>query len=313
MGRQWLAVAAKAAVSVLLLAVLLQRIDIAPMAARLAKLDVVVAALAVAIVAVQLCIAAQRWRLVARMVDVALRSDTALRIMFIGQFFNQTLPSAIGGDAIRIWLVTRENIALGKAVSAVLCDWVFALFVLIGLIGGSLPLLYGRVGDVAARSGMTMLVAAAAVAMAIFLILGEALASFFARWRFTRPLGTLAADFRRLLEAPAATAGLVGQSLVVHVLTVAAVYELARALDVAVPFADCLVITPPVILATMLPISVAGWGVRESAMVVGFGLVGIAAVDALALSVCFGLAQIMVGLPGGVLWLRGRRINDDSG
>jgi hypothetical protein len=198
-------------------------------------------------------------------------------------------------------------------VSAVLCDRVFALFVLIGLIGGSLPLLYGRIGDVAARSGMTMLVAVAAVATAIFLILGEALASFFARWRFTRLLGALAADFRRLLEAPAATAGLVSQSLVVHLLTVAAVYGLARALDIAVPFADCLVITPPVILATMLPVSVAGWGVRESAMVVGFGLVGIAAADALALSVCFGLAQIMVGLPGGVLWLRGRRINDDSG
>jgi uncharacterized membrane protein YbhN (UPF0104 family) len=59
-------------------------------------------------------------------------------------------------------------------------------------------------------------------------------------------------------------------------------------------------------LVTMAPISFAGWGVREGAMIVGLGLAGIAAADALAVSVAFGLLQVVLGVPGGVLWLARR-------
>jgi hypothetical protein len=81
----------------------------------------------------------------------------------------------------------------------------------------------------------------------------------------------------------------------------------ARALALDVSLLDCLLLIPPIVMLTMLPISIAGWGVRESAMVVGFGFLGVAAPDALALSVAFGLVQIAVGLPGGAVWLAQRR------
>ena len=88
-------------------------------------------------------------------------------------------------------------------------------------------------------------------------------------------------------------------------MTVAETFALARALGVAVDFLDCLVLVPPVILVSTLPISLAGWGVREGAMVAAFGLIGIAAYQALGVSVAFGLVAIVVGVPGGVVWLLG--------
>jgi len=65
-------------------------------------------------------------------------------------------------------------------------------------------------------------------------------------------------------------------------------------------------------LVSMIPISFGGWGVREGAMVVFFGLVGVPAADALAMSILFGLAALVAGLPGGVLWVVQRRAQPES-
>ncbi|HEC14310.1 MAG TPA: UPF0104 family protein, partial [Rhodospirillales bacterium] len=80
-------------------------------------------------------------------------------------------------------------------------------------------------------------------------------------------------------------------------------FVLALGLGLDVTFVDCLVLFPPVLLVTTLPISIAGWGVREGAMVAAFGLVGVPAEGALVLSILFGLLSIAISLPGGVIWL----------
>jgi glycosyltransferase 2 family protein len=57
----------------------------------------------------------------------------------------------------------------------------------------------------------------------------------------------------------------------------------------------------------MLPISLAGWGVREGAAVVAFGALGLPADQALAASITFGLTVAGVSMLGGVIWLVDRR------
>jgi uncharacterized membrane protein YbhN (UPF0104 family) len=75
-----------------------------------------------------------------------------------------------------------------------------------------------------------------------------------------------------------------------------------------VTLVDCLVLVPPVILVATLPISIAGWGAREVAMVTVFGLIGVPSAQATALSVLFGVATLATALPGGLFWLMERRI-----
>jgi len=53
----------------------------------------------------------------------------------------------------------------------------------------------------------------------------------------------------------------------------------------------------------VVPISIAGWGVREGIMVVGFGYLGVASEASLALSILYGLSILVVALPGGIIWM----------
>ena len=124
------------------------------------------------------------------------------------------------------------------------------------------------------------------------------------KWRAVRPLVQIGRASRKvLLHASLLSIGL-PLSAAGIVTFCASVYFLARSLDVAVTWLDCMLLVPPVILAAMLPITVGGWGVREITMVVLFGAIGIASDAALALSILVGLVAVLVSLGGGVLWLR---------
>jgi len=74
-------------------------------------------------------------------------------------------------------------------------------------------------------------------------------------------------------------------------------------MEIEITFLDCFFLVPPVILAMTLPISIAGWGVREGAMIVTLGLVGVPQESALVLSILFGLGTMIAAFPGGIIWL----------
>jgi glycosyltransferase 2 family protein len=76
------------------------------------------------------------------------------------------------------------------------------------------------------------------------------------------------------------------------------VFVLARASDVGLDFLATAAVALPALLIATMPIALAGWGVREGAMIVGYGLFGVAPGAALAVSVGFGLASLAVSLPG---------------
>ena len=61
---------------------------------------------------------------------------------------------------------------------------------------------------------------------------------------------------------------------------------------------DCVLLTPPITLLSAVPISIAGWGVREGVMVGALSMVGIGTEHALALSVLLGVAMLGNGLVG---------------
>ena len=60
---------------------------------------------------------------------------------------------------------------------------------------------------------------------------------------------------------------------------------------------------PPIMLITMLPISIAGWGVREATMMVAFGYAGLAQMDGTVVSILFGMVYFIVGAMGGLVWI----------
>jgi hypothetical protein len=91
--------------------------------------------------------------------------------------------------------------------------------------------------------------------------------------------------------------------MTIHLLTVMTVWLIAQSILAAGQPAQLLVLVPPVMLLTTLPISIAGWGLREATMMVAFGYAGLPRADGLTVSLLYGAAIFAVGVAGGLFWI----------
>ena len=123
------------------------------------------------------------------------------------------------------------------------------------------------------------------------------------RWMPTRHLAAAAAITWRILCAPGALVPIFILSVAIHLMTAVAAWCAARAVAADLSLFNALILVLPVILISIVPISIAGWGVRETAMVAAFAYAGLAQADGLIVSVLFGGGLLLLGIVGGVVWL----------
>jgi Lysylphosphatidylglycerol synthase TM region len=112
----------KILISAALLFFALRKIDFHTLASRLDLGSLGWIGLAVLIALLQVGLGGLRWREIAAQCGIALTAQQAVRYTLIGTFFNQTLPSSIGGDAMRVWLVQRGNAGWRPATYSVIVD-----------------------------------------------------------------------------------------------------------------------------------------------------------------------------------------------
>jgi uncharacterized membrane protein YbhN (UPF0104 family) len=303
-AKKWASFALKLLVSAILIGLLARSIDWRLAADRLAELAPAALAAAFALFVVLLVVNTVRWRIVMSAIGRALGFARTFRILYIGMFFNQTLPSSIGGDAFRVYLVHKNGIDLGGAITGIMLERVVTLMGLILLVVVTQPVVLARIGDHPAGWVFPALAGLAVLGVIVLMML-DRLPSRWLEWKPMQALVRLARDTRRLFLSPSYAVSSIALGFVGFSLVSGIAFVLARALGIDITLVDCLVLIPPVMLVTTLPISVAGWGVREGAMVTALGFIGVNSTDALLLSVLFGLLGIIVALPGGLVWLAG--------
>ena len=301
-AKKWLGFAVKAGVTAGLIWYVLRDQDFAEIGGRLLAVSPATVALAILLMAGQSVLAAWRWVIVMRLFGDPLPFPTALRFFFEGLFFNQTLPSTVGGDAVRMYRAVRAGIPLGAGINGVLLDRIAGLFALLLVVAAMQPWLYRIVEDTAVRTAFAAVIALGLAGVAL-LIVFDRLPAGWLRWPLTRGVAALSAGLRRLFGASSLSAGVLALSLAGHVMMVVSVYLIARELGLGVAFLDCLALVPGVMLVAAVPISIAGWGVREAVMVTAMALIGVQEAGAAGLSILFGLVMLVIGLAGGVLWL----------
>ena len=74
---------------------------------------------------------------------------------------------------------------------------------------------------------------------------------------------------------------------------------MVRSIDAPGTFFQVFQLIPPVLLITMIPISIAGWGVREATMGLAFGYAGLMISEGVNVSLLFGAVYFLVGILGG--------------
>lgn len=300
----WIKFGLKLGVTIALVAYLLGKVDLAPVLTQIRSMQLGVAAIALATLFFQLTLVSLRWMLVNRLVDADMPFRQVFRLTLIGQFFNQVLPSAVGGDAVRAWLSSREGVPLGRAVTAIVCDRAVALVVLVLIISVTFLVFPQMAADsVTMKRLFTVIALLGLSGLSGLFVFGNPIARLLAHYRITRPLGKLIGDLRKVLYSATTSALIIALATAVQFLLVVAIYLCAIGMDIPLRFGPALLVVPAIMLVSMIPISYGGWGVREGAMIFGLGQLGVTVSDALAISVTYGLMQIALGLPGGALWM----------
>jgi uncharacterized protein (TIRG00374 family) len=150
--RRTLSLLAKAAISILLLYFSLHSIDLGALGARLSRVELVWVVLALFLLMIQVVLLAVRWRDISAACGANLPFTSALQISFIATFFNQVLPSTVGGDGARIWLLARKGAGWARATYTVLIDRIAGVFVLALIVIACLPFTFSLIHDPIARA-----------------------------------------------------------------------------------------------------------------------------------------------------------------
>ena len=259
--------------------------------------------LAIAVTFLQIFIGVLRWREVSTQCGAPIETRQAMRFNLIGTFFNQTLPSSIGGDAVRLWLVARGGAGWRAATYSIFVDRAIGLIALAILIVATLPWSYRLITDPNGRSAL-LLVDFAALAGGIgFLVLGLLPWPWLKRWWGTHHLHACSAIANRVIFSRQHGPKVVVLSLLVHVLAVVIAWCVVQSIAAPVAFGQIFQLVPPVMLITMLPISIAGWGVREATMGLAFGYAGLMTNEGVNVSLLYGAVSFMVGAFGGLVWI----------
>jgi uncharacterized protein (TIRG00374 family) len=290
------------AVSAALLAAVATRIDLGDARSRIAAGSWLLYALAVAVLFASFVLAALRWGIFLRAAGLATEPRQALRAYLIGVFTMNFLPTQVGGDVVRTYIVSRPGTRVLAGATVVL-DRVTALgcLLVLGFLaaasdpsavpGSLLVALAAATGVLAATTALVASVAQLSGRLA------NRVPSRLRSWGGAAAEGTRAC-LRRGVLARSVVLGLAFQVLVVFSL-----WLVADSLRMHLTLPLLAVVFPLTLLISMLPVSIGGLGVREWSYVILLGRVGVDVTDATVLSLAMAVANAAAGLPGAAMLL----------
>jgi uncharacterized membrane protein YbhN (UPF0104 family) len=313
--RGFLITALKAAVSVALLWVLFSRVDFAKLwsIARTASLRWLVGALGLYLV--MILASAWRWGLLLSAQGILLRFRALTSSFLVATFFNNFLPSNIGGDVVRVADTAPAAGSKTLAATVVLIDRAIGLLglVLVSAVGATAG---PRLIDAGPGVGAGMLwigfVGASLVAI-LMLVMPQALPRLLQPLRVVHPawvderLARLGSALERFRQAPATLGWCFAGAIIVQAVLVGFYLAIARSMNVPIGFLELAVVVPISFIVQMLPVSMNGFGVREATFGFYFSRLGLPLESALLVSF-MGAALIMLfSLSGAAAyWIRRR-------
>lgn len=295
----------KAGISAALIYWILQGSDLGEIFAAVGGADGRLLALAFSLHVAGLVLSAYRWRLLLRERGMDVSVFCLLESIIVGIFFNNFLPSTVGGDAYRAYDSWRLGQSRSDAVAVVFIDRFLGLLVLMlfallaflasGQMTRDIPYLY-----------LWLLLGTAVMLAATWLMFMTPrwLPELFGRVRL--PFGN---KIMSILEAFLAFQGqwvllfkALGISILLQANVVIHYYLIARALSLPIPFYSFFLIVPLATVITLLPISVNGIGVRENVHVFFFAPFAVLKPEAVAFAWIAYSMVLVQEIVGGIVY-----------
>jgi uncharacterized protein (TIRG00374 family) len=294
------------AVSAVLVAFLLTRLDLSDMARYLARADLWLVLLTLVTVFMDRCLMAGRWIYLLEALGIQAPRGKVIKIFFLSTFFGSFLPTGIGGEAVRAASFSRLTAKGVEAVASVFMDRALGMLSMLLTGLAALALAYRVYSHPALLATVLGLSSVAVVGLTLVLSpsvhrkLMDHYGASEKGWRSKVRRGVEAMG--RYRSQPGALAFVLLMSVGVQVLRIFQAYLLSEAMELATPLVYFFCFVPVILIITMLPISVSGLGTTNLAYVVLFGQVGMDPDGAFVLSVLILALGVIGNLPGGFIY-----------
>lgn len=248
-----------------------------------------------------------RWRILLTVIHSRRGWGELTRLMLLGLFFNNFLPSSVGGDFARGMGLSRAGVPKAQAATSVLADRMVGTFAL-----ALTAVAAGLLGHLLLPGRGPWIPSAIVASFGVVLLWGvfhpRVLDFFLDRVQLSGE-GTLRHRVRRVLEAAGVLArhghalrsalflslGLCAFSTIYH-------WSIGRALGLEVPFVVYGVLVPAVMLLSSLPFTLNGLGIREVSFVSFLAAQGVPRPEAVAFAVLAFAGTLTFALAGGILF-----------
>jgi hypothetical protein len=296
----------KMAVSLILIGLLIYNVEWESFLNHFKTLSIWPIVIVLVIFTIQFPLSAMKWKTALAIHQLDYSFGFLLKIICIGFFFNNFLPTAIGGDAYRVIRTMPEEGFKSRAVSAVLLERIigFAALLLLGFIGGVLTLILVKEQNqlvlyyvmICAIGGM------GAISMSILLWLGV-FSTLLKRIKNIKKLEVLTHNLGHIWRNPGLLINVSMASLLFQVLAVIAISVLFDALGGDASYAKYALMAAVVGLASVIPISINGIGVVEGAFVFSATQLGIGYNEAIIAAFMLRILVIPLSLICGFVYL----------
>lgn len=247
-------------------------------------------------------VSAYRWQLIMHNLNFGQSVSFYWRSYFKASFFNQGLPTSIGGDAVKVLDVAGQGFRKRDALYGIMLDRITGLAALMWLNLAAYLFDPDLLPDPIYHLTLLLVVGSLVGFLVISLLKNLSWFDAYPQLRIAKTLS------ERLHQAFLNNRFLlIGSSLLIPILAMLSVFTTGWALGLRYDLITYFIIVPPAIFLTIIPVSLAGWGIREGTLVALFSLIGADKATILTMSILYGLMQIIVSLPGFIIYLSSRK------
>lgn len=300
----------KIAISVALLTILVISTDIQEIINALAGFNMIWIIPILLTITLSVIVSALKWGAILNAQGVSISLVRLFCYYTCGLFFNNFLPSSIGGDGARAILAGRESGTVSGAAASVVMERIIATVTLslLGLIGAA----FSKYTD-----PIVIILLGVLFVVGIFLALIQ-----MTGWvpkglrkketRFAGIWKSFARNSAVIKEHPKKITVCFVESIIFQFTVVLVVAGVIKGLGLdMIPIMDlCMVVSASSVLA-MVPVGINGYGLREGSYAYLLAPYGFSTAQSLTISVLYALFVTLFSIAGGPLWLAMRPSKSD--
>lgn len=309
--RARLFLASKLLVTVLFAAILVYTVPLREVARLFVRLNWWYVAVLLVLSYAMIVLSCWKWQILLRRKGIAAGLHSLVRLYILGNFFCNFLPSMIGGDSARGVILGRKTGRMADIFLSIFMERFTGFVALVSLT--SLAVILDHPFVHIGNLKHICLAALAATCALVFLVFSRRGFALLVRivfrlvpggGRFGEKLTKLHHSLQEFRSHRVEFFGIMVLSVLFHVLTGINLYVACLALNYQPHFLEMLIVTPFILLLSVLPITINGIGLWEGSFVLFFSLLGIAKPLALSVALLLRLKTLFVSAFGGLFYLQ---------